>query len=167
MGALFLGGAIPGFLLGLYLLVAGYIIARIRGFPKERMTLRETIRAFFYSLPALAIPVIVLGGIVGGIFTPTEASAVAVVWAAVMGAFVFRTLGPAKMAWVFLESMKTSAAVLFMKTLQSAAVLFIVVMASAFSWVITLQQVGPKLTEFLTSITTSPVVLLVLVNISV
>ena len=59
------------------------------------------------------------------------------------------------MAWVFLESMKTSA-----------AVLFIVVMASAFSWVITLQQVGPKLTEFLTSITTSPVVLLVLVNIS-
>lgn len=155
MGALFLGGAIPGFLLGLYLLVAGYIIARIRGFPKERMTLRETIRAFFYSLPALAIPVIVLGGIVGGIFTPTEASAVAVVWAAVMGAFVFRTLGPAKMAWVFLESMKTSA-----------AVLFIVVMASAFSWVITLQQVGPKLTEFLTSITTSPVVLLVLVNIS-
>ena len=125
------GGAIPGFLLGLYLLVAGYIIARIRGFPKERMTLRETIRAFFYSLPALAIPVIVLGGIVGGIFTPTEASAVAVVWAAVMGAFVFRTLGPAKMAWVFLESMKTSA-----------AVLFIVVMASAFSWVITLQQVG-------------------------
>ena len=147
MGALFLGGAIPGFLLGLYLLVAGYIIARIRGFPKERMTLRETIRAF---------PVIVLGGIVGGIFTPTEASAVAVVWAAVMGAFVFRTLGPAKMAWVFLESMKTSA-----------AVLFIVVMASAFSWVITLQQVGPKLTEFLTSITTSPVVLLVLVNISV
>ena len=73
------------------------------------MTLRETIRAFFYSLPTLAIPVIVLGGIVGGILTPTEASAVAVVWAAVMGAFVFRTLGPAKMAWVFLESMKTSA----------------------------------------------------------
>ena len=155
VGALFLGGAIPGFLLGLYLLVAGYIIARIRGFPKERMTLRETIRAFFYSLPALAIPVIVLGGIVGGIFTPTEASAVAVVWAAVMGAFVFRTLGPAKMAWIFLDSMKTSA-----------AVLFIVVMASAFSWVITLQQLGPKLTEFLTSITTSPVMLLVLVNIT-
>ena len=155
VGALFLGGAIPGFLLGLYLLVAGYVIARIRGFPKERMSLKETIRAFFYSLPALAIPVIVLGGIVAGIFTPTEASAVAVVWAALVGAFVFRTLTPAKMVSIFLASMKTSA-----------AVLFIVVMAAAFSWVITLQQVGPQLTEFLTSITTSPVMLLVLVNIS-
>ena len=155
VGALFLGGAIPGFLLGLYLLVAGYVIARIRGFPKERMSLRETIRAFVYSLPALAIPVIVLGGIVAGITTPTEASAVAVVWAAVVGAFVFRTLSPAKMASIILASMKTSA-----------AVLFIVVMAAAFSWVITLQQVGPQLTEFLTSITTSPVMLLILVNIS-
>ena len=155
VGALFLGGAIPGFLLGLYLLGAGYVIARIRGFPKERMSLRETIRAFVYSIPALAIPVIVLGGIVAGITTPTEASAVAVVWAAVVGAFVFRTLSPAKMASIILASMKTSA-----------AVLFIVVMASAFSWVITLQQVGPQLTEFLTSITTSPVMLLILVNIS-
>ena len=155
VGALFLGGAIPGFLLGLYLLVAGYVIVRIRGFPKERMSLRETIRAFVYSLPALAIPVIVLGGIVAGITTPTEASAVAVVWAAVVGAFVFRTLSPAKMASIILASMKTSA-----------AVLFIVVMAAAFSWVITLQQVGPQLTEFLTSITTSPVMLLILVNIS-
>ena len=155
VGALFLGGAIPGFLLGLYLLVAGYVIARIRGFPKERMSLRETIRAFVYSLPALAIPVIVLGGIVAGITTPTEASAVAVVWAAVVGAFVFRTLSPAKLASIILASMKTSA-----------AVLFIVVMAAAFSWVITLQQVGPQLTEFLTSITTSPVMLLILVNIS-
>ena len=155
VGALFLGGAIPGFLLGLYLLVAGYVIARIRGFPKERMSLRETIRAFVYSLPALAIPVIVLGGIVAGITTPTEASAVAVVWAGVVGAFVFRTLSPAKMASIILASMKTSA-----------AVLFIVVMASAFSWVITLQQVGPQLTEFLTSITTSPVMLLILVNLS-
>lgn len=155
VGALFLGGAIPGFLLGLYLLVAGYVIARIRGFPKERMSLRETIRAFVYSIPALAIPVIVLGGIIAGITTPTEASAVAVVWAAVVGAFVFRTLSPAKMASIILASMKTSA-----------AVLFIVVMASAFSWVITLQQVGPQLTEFLTSITTSPVMLLILVNIS-
>lgn len=155
VGALFLGGAIPGFLLGLYLLVAGYVIARIRGFPKERMSLREMIRAFVYSLPALAIPVIVLGGIVAGITTPTEASAVAVVWAAVVGAFVFRTLSPAKMASIILASMKTSA-----------AVLFIVVMAAAFSWVITLQQVGPQLTEFLTSITTSPVMLLILVNIS-
>ena len=155
VGALFLGGAIPGFLLGLYLLGAGYVIARIRGFPKERMSLRETIRAFVYSIPALAIPVIVLGGIIAGITTPTEASAVAVVWAAVVGAFVFRTLSPAKMASIILASMKTSA-----------AVLFIVVMASAFSWVITLQQVGPQLTEFLTSITTSPVMLLILVNIS-
>ena len=155
VGALFLGGAIPGVLLGFYLLVAGYIIARIRGFPRERVSLVEGIKAVFYSLPALAIPVIVLGGIVGGIFTPTEASAVAVIWAAVMGAFVFRTISLSKMAWILVESTKTSA-----------AVLFIVVMASAFSWVITLQELGPKLTEFLTSITTSPVMLLVLVNIS-
>jgi C4-dicarboxylate transporter, DctM subunit len=155
VGVLFLGGAIPGILLGLYVMGAGYIIATLRGFPIEQVSWKQAKSSFLYSLPALALPIIVVGGILLGIFTPTEASTAAVIWAALMGILVFRSLGPAKLASVLLDSTKTSA-----------SLLIIVAMAGLFSWVVTLQQVGPLLAHYLTATTSSPTMFLLLVNIA-
>jgi C4-dicarboxylate transporter DctM subunit len=156
VAALFLGGAIPGVLLGVYLILTGYVIARLRGFPKEpRVPVREAGRAFVISIPALAVPFIILGGIFAGIFTPTEAAAVAAAYALVIGMVVYRGLTVTKLGEVVLESLMTSG-----------SVLFIVAMSAVFSWVVALQQIGPQLSDFLTSVTTSPLVFLILVNIA-
>jgi tripartite ATP-independent transporter DctM subunit len=155
VAALFVAGAIPGVLLGLYLLIAGYLIARIRGFPMSPpVSLRETSRAFVTALPALTAPVIILGGIFSGVFTPTEAAAVAVLYVLLIGMFVYRKLRAPAVGRVVLESLKTSG-----------AVMFIVALSATFSWVVALQQLGPKMTELMTSLTSSPVVFLLCVNI--
>jgi C4-dicarboxylate transporter, DctM subunit len=157
VAALFLGGAIPGVLLGVYLILTGYIIARVRGFPKEPpVRMREAATAFVFAVPALCVPFIILGGIFAGVFTPTEAAAVAAAYALVIGMFVYRGLTVSKLGDVVMESLKTSG-----------AVLFIVAMSAVFSWVVALQQIGPKLSDLLLSFTTSPLVFLILVNIFV
>jgi len=155
VAALFVAGAIPGAVLGLYLILTGYLIARIRGFPKgSPVSAGEAVRAFGSALPALIAPVIILGGIFTGVFTPTEAAAVAVVYVMLVGKFVYRALSVAAARTVVIESLKTSG-----------AVMFIVAMSATFSWVVALEQLGPKVTELMTSLTSSPVVFLMLANI--
>lgn len=93
VGDMFLAGIIPGILIGLALMAVGYVIARKHGWkgqPKEERV--PVFKAFWDGLPALISPVIILGGIYGGIFTPTEAAVVAVVYSAVVGIFVYREL---------------------------------------------------------------------------
>lgn len=155
VAALFVGGAIPGLVLGLYLLITGSLIARMRGFPKgPPVSLRETSQAFVIALPALTAPVIILGGIFSGVFTPTEAAAVAVAYVLLIGMFVYRALSLPMVRQVVIDSLK-----------MSGAVMFIVAMSATFSWVVALQQLGPKMTDVMTSLTSSPVVFLMLVNV--
>src|SRR5690606_33367357 len=93
VGKLFIAGVVPGILLGLLLMVAIYVIARMRGLPAQpRATLREVLQAGRESLWGLMLIVIILGGIYGGIFTPTEAAAVSAVYAFLVAVYVYRDM---------------------------------------------------------------------------
>ena len=94
VGKLFMAGVIPGIMLGLMLMVAIYVRARMIGLPKQpRAPLREVLQSGRDSLWGLLLIVIILGGIYGGVFTPTEAAAVAAVYAFVIAVFVYRDIG--------------------------------------------------------------------------
>jgi len=113
-GALFAAGIVSGLLLGLGLILAAWIISVQRNYPVEapfRMT--AMLRALLRAVPALTMPVIILGGILGGIFTPTEASAVAVVYGIVVGVGYYRTLTMATLYETFCEAAVLSGAVMF------------------------------------------------------
>ena len=113
-GALFAAGLISGVLLGLGLILASWIVSKREGYPAEdRFSVIALLKALLKAAPALTMPVIILGGILGGIFTPTEASAVAVVYGIVVSVFYYRTLGLKKLYGVFVESGILSGSVMF------------------------------------------------------
>lgn len=128
---LFLAGIVPGLLMGLSLALANGWISRRKGYGGggTAATPREILRTAAHALPALLVPAIILGGILGGVFTPTEAAAVAVVYALAIG-FVQRTLTLSILPSIFLRS-----------ALLSSAVLMIVATASIFAWLLTVYQV--------------------------
>ncbi|MEO0731786.1 MAG: TRAP transporter large permease, partial [Bacteroidota bacterium] len=110
VGKLFLAGAIPGFLLGISLLGYTFYVSRKRKYPKHaRSSLGQIGRSFLDTFWALLMTVIILYGIIGGFFTPTEASIVAVLYALVIGIFVYQKLTLKRAIVVVLDSMKTSA----------------------------------------------------------
>ena len=114
IGALFLGGFVPGVLIGLGQMLVVYIYAKKYNFPcHPKATIKEVIRQFVINLPALIAPVIIVGGVLAGICTATEAACVACLYAAVLGLFVFRTIRVKDIFEIFLESAKTSAISLF------------------------------------------------------
>ncbi len=93
IGRLLLGGAIPGVLMGICLMVFIYVIARQRHYPSEaRASWKEMLSALLYALPPLGMPTIILGGIIGGIMTPTESAAAGAAYAFILGHFVYREL---------------------------------------------------------------------------
>ena len=132
VAGLFLAGVVPGILLGLALGVANYILATRRrmGDKIPRHSWRERAVSFWKALPAIMMPVIILGGILSGFFTPTEAAAVSVVYALLVGLFVTRTLTLASLPGIFVRS-----------GITTAAVLLIVATASIFAWLLTVGQV--------------------------
>ncbi|WGF88063.1 TRAP transporter large permease [Marinivivus vitaminiproducens] len=124
IGGLFLAGVVPGILIGLSQMLAVYIYARRHGMGLHtRATFAELAGAFAGAFLALMTPVIIVGGIVGGFFTPTEASVVAALYAFVLGLLVYRRLGPRHAAFVFYDTGRFAA-----------IALFCVGTASAFGW---------------------------------
>jgi tripartite ATP-independent transporter DctM subunit len=114
IGGLFLAGVIPGILIGLAQMVTVYVYARRHGMGlHDRATLRELAVAFAGSILALLTPVIIVGGIVGGFFTPTEASVVAALYAMLLGFLVYRSVGPTKLALVLYDTGRFAAIALF------------------------------------------------------
>src|SRR5690606_17652646 len=92
-GRLFLGGIIPGLLMGVSLMAMVYVLALRRGFPRDpRRSSREILASFLDTLPSLLTPVVIIGGLLGGVFTATEAAAVAVAYALVLSGAVYREL---------------------------------------------------------------------------
>lgn len=133
IGGLFLAGVVPGFLIGGSMMVAVYLYAVRRGYPRYPFpTLAEVASSFASSFFALMTPVLIVGGIVGGFFTPTEASVIAVLYSMVLGLFVYRNLGIRQLPGVFYESARFAA-----------IALFAVGTASAFSFLLAYFQV-PK-----------------------
>jgi tripartite ATP-independent transporter DctM subunit len=126
IGGLFLAGVVPGVLIGLSLMAAVYGYAKVRGYPVyARASLREFLRALVPALLPLMTPAIIVGGIIGGLFTPTEASVVAVLYALVLGVLVYRTLPLRQVPHVFYDSARFAA-----------ISLFCIGTASAFGWLL-------------------------------
>ncbi|HWT81324.1 MAG TPA: TRAP transporter large permease [Candidatus Methylomirabilis sp.] len=152
---LFLGGALPGTIMGLALIATGYALARRRGYRREAgMSLWQFLRVAWEALPALGMPLIVFGGILGAVFTPTEASAVAAVYALLVGLFIYRELHLRALPAIFLQAVRVTA-----------SITFIIATASLFSWLLTIYQVGPQLTQAIARLSTDPLVFLLVVNV--
>jgi tripartite ATP-independent transporter DctM subunit len=154
VAGLFLAGILPGLLLGAALSAMNHWVSIRHGyvFRSQRPAFRELARSFLGACPALGLPFVIMAGILGGIFTPTEAAAVAVAYSLAIGLFLSRTLKIKDILNVFIKSGVTSA-----------AVLLIVSMASIFSWLLTILQVPQTVASSIGTITDSPVVAMILV----
>ena len=157
VGAMFLAGVLPGLLTVPGLLASAYLHAR-RGGPQYRDTepfhFARLRRAFWASLPALGMPVIIIGGIVGGVFTPTEAASVAVLYGLVVALFVYRDL-----TWRQLPGLVLRASAL------SAAVMTIIATASIFGWLVASANVPAILAAWIKSVSSEPWTYLLMVNV--
>ncbi len=152
---LFLAGVVPGIMIGLALMVLAFIISSRRGYPKGRVVqLKEALRICWEALAGLMTVVIIVGGVIGGFFTPTESAAVAVVWAFLITMFVYRDL-----KWRELPR-------LLHGVIRTVAMVMIVIgFASGFAYMMTLMQVPAKATMFLLSLSDEKIVILILINI--
>jgi len=152
---LLIGGVIPGVLMGLYLMGANYLIARKRRYPKEAApSRRDLMRAFIDAAPAMMMPVIIVGGIVLGAFTPTEAAVVAVVYALVLGGLVYRELKPRDL-W----------AVVGRVSVLVASIMFIIAAVTITGDVMTRERIDEGLVKYALSVSNNPLVILFMVNI--
>lgn len=155
IGKLFVGGIVPGLIMGLYLMIAAYVISKRRRYPKlEGVPLRQAVRTSVGALPAVLMPVVVLGGIVGGVFTPTEAGAIAAVYAFILAVFVYRETKLSEL----LPMLASTASI-------TAAIMLIVSAASLFGWLLARERVPDLLVEAATGWTTSPIVFLLALNV--
>jgi C4-dicarboxylate transporter DctM subunit len=139
VGKLFMAGVIPGILLGLLLMAAIYVRARMIDLPKQpRATLGEVLTSGRDSLWGLLLIVIILGGIYGGVFTPTEAAAVAAIYAFVVAVFVYRDIGMGKVPQVLVEAGKVTV-----------MLMFIVANALLFAHVLTTERIPQQIAEMI------------------
>lgn len=154
IAGLFLAGMVPGILIGVGMMGLSYAIARRRGYPisGERPRLREVALRTWQALPVLLMPVVVIGGMVGGVFTATEAAAIAVVYAVVVGFFVTRELKVAHLWPALIRSAATTS-----------IVVILIALASSVTFLLTVAQVPAAVAGFLQSITSSPTMFLTLV----
>lgn len=155
VGQMFLAGAIPGLLLGLGMMVPAYILAVRHDHPREPWRgWREVLASGQQAVWAMGMMALVLFGIVGGYFTPTEAAVIAVLYAAVVGLFVYRELG-----WRDIPRLVADSAV------SGAAIMVLVGFANVFGWILAAEQVPQALVELMTSISTERWAILLMMNI--
>ncbi|GCL74149.1 TRAP transporter large permease [Paenibacillus naphthalenovorans] len=159
VGSLFLGGFIPGIMIGLSLILVIIIVARVKGFDvvnrtNKRQWLKDLWKAFLDSALALLMPFIILGGIYKGWFTPTEASVISVVYGFVIGMFVYREIKWKDLMPIFSRSI-----------LATAVIMMIVGYASIFGYILTVEEVPQRLGKAIAEFSDNPIVFLLLVNI--
>jgi len=155
IGDLFMGGFAPGILMGISMCVLSYFLCRKKGIKAQgKFSLIAIFKSFKDSILALTMPFIVLGGIYGGVFTPTEAAAVAAVYGLIIGMFVYKELKLKDLPHVMLKA-----------TISTTLIMFIVGGANLFGWILTNAQVPHKVAMYMSSISDSPVVFLMLLNV--
>ncbi len=153
---LLIAGVVPGILIAAAMAIINHVISVRRNYRGlgERLQWRDYVRNTWRALPALVLPVLILGGIASGAFTPTEASVVAVFYALFAGRAIYGTL-----EWRMLP------AILARSGLMTASVLIIVGMSAAFAWVLTVSRVPQQLTEWIVAMHLSPLAFLFAVNL--
>jgi tripartite ATP-independent transporter DctM subunit len=155
IAALFVAGYLPGILLGMGLMLVAGLMAARRGYPRAaRPKLREGARAFLRAIPSLVLVVIVMGGIVAGIFTATEASAVAVLYSLVLAVVVYREVALRDLPGILLKSAETTA-----------IVMLLIATSTALSWILSYENIPQNLTAFMLSLTESRVLILLFINL--
>ena len=155
IGALFLGGVVPGLLLGAGLIIYMYYVAKKRHYPLEKKaTLKELLIGAWKALPALVMPIIIMGGILGGAFTPTEAAGVVATYALIVGGVFYRKIKLRRIPDILLNS-----------CVESAMVMLLLGLSEPFAWVIAAEQLPQMIIEAIGQISTSPMVVLLLINL--
>jgi C4-dicarboxylate transporter DctM subunit len=155
IGGLLIGGLIPGVLMGLSMMVLTYFLAKGRNYPVSKRPPARNIAQDFKSAGfALGAPVIIVGGVMSGIFTATESGAIAAAYSFIVGAFIFKELNAKLLMQSLLETAK-----------MTAMILFLLSTAYVFGWLLSYHQVPLHVTNFLTSI--SPNKYLILVGVSI
>jgi C4-dicarboxylate transporter, DctM subunit len=156
VGSLFVAGLLPGVLIAAAMCAVNWHVSKKRNYKGDGETpsMREILLTTWKAMPALMLPVVILGGMRAGWFTPTEASVVAVFYALVCGKFVYRTLD-----WSALPDILARSALL------SASVLIIIGLSASFAWVLTIEGLPQAMAEWLTSMKLSQWSFLVLVNV--
>ena len=155
VGKMFIGGVGPGLLMTVVIIVINYLISKKRGYAgSEHISGKQVAEAFKNGIWALLMPVIILGGIYSGLFTPTEAAAIAVFYGIIVSAFVYRNMGMKD----FLHVLSASAS-------STASILFLVANAHIFSYLLSSEQIPQKLAILMTSLTTNPTIIMFLIMI--
>ncbi|QRF55602.1 TRAP transporter large permease [Variovorax paradoxus] len=156
VGTLFAAGILPGILIAVAMCLVNYHVSKKRNYKGDGQTppLREILVTTWKAIPAILLPVVILGGMRAGWFTPTEASVVAVFYALVCGKFVYRTL-----EWKMLPDILSRSALL------SASVLIIIGLSASFAWVLTIEGIPQQMAEWLIGMNLSPWMFLVIVNV--
>lgn len=153
---LFLAGILPGILVGLAIMAVVYVEARkhnLKG-STEMQSRERVVSAMKNGIWVLLMPIIVLGGIYGGIFTPTEAAIVAVIYALFLGFFVYRDLKIQDLKKIFVSS-----------AITSAMIMFVISCASIFSWIMANQRIPERIAGIVLAKTENPIILLLFINL--
>lgn len=152
---LFLAGVVPGLLTALLLGFVAWLVAVRRGYPAGRFPgWRAFARAIIFALPGMMTAVIIMGGILSGIFTATESSAIAVIYTILVGALVYRSLGPMRFWRATLQSVRVTS-----------MVLLIIGAATAFGYALAILEAPGQLAALITGVTDNPILILLLINL--
>jgi len=155
VGRLFLAGYVPGMMIGFSLAIMTYIISVKRNYPKERKySLKESLRIFGDAFLGLMTAVIIMGGVITGIFTATESAAVAAIYAFIITFFVYKEI-----------PLKAFKSILYNTLKTLTMVMTLIASASAFSWLMAYLRIPAQATEFLISVTDNKILLLLLINV--
>lgn len=154
IAALFVAGYVPGVLIGLALMLVAGVYSMIKKYPTEKLvSVKEFFKRFIDAFPSLLLLVVVIGGIVAGIFTATEASAVAVIYTFLL-ALAYKEINLKSIAPILLETVKTSA-----------IVLLLIATSIAMSWVMSYENIPQEISSVLLSISNNPIVILIIINL--
>jgi len=149
IGKMFMGGFIPGALIGGSLMVMSYILAKRAGYAGEAfLGIKEIIRTFWGAIWALLMPLIILGGILGGIFTPTEAAVVAAIYGLMVGFLIYRELRLSDLPRILAKA-----------AISTYTVMLLIATANIFGWILTAERVPQNVAAYLVTLTSSPAVL--------
>jgi len=153
--ALFVAGYIPGLLMGLGLVGVSYVYALRNGLPRETASsLKDIGKTFFDALPSMFLLILVMGGIIGGIFTATEASAIAVVYTLILSMIIYKEVKIVDLHNVLLDTVKTTS-----------IVLILVSTSIAMSWVMSFENIPQDLSSFLLGISDNKIIILITINL--
>lgn len=153
VGEMFISGIVPGILIGLSLMITSYFVAKKKGYPKSESRPRVW-PAFKDAFWALLVPIIILGGIYGGIFTPTEAAVVASVYALLVGRFIYKELDFKSIYASFKDA-----------SLVNGATTFMIGLSMSFASYLAMEQVPMKIGSWLLGISSNPAVIMLCINI--